>query len=405
MQGVMTMYGSQAPTPDQSTDTISAADVLGVLVRRRTLIAGIVLACSCVAAVGSLLLPAEFEATASVLPPPEARGMGGLQGLASQWSAASALTSLLQTSGTKDAFVGILKSRTMMDDVIRKFDLVQVYDVAGRRTPMRLARQRLEKLTSIKVSKEGVISVTATAYDPKMAADIANFYVENLDRLNTSLNVTDAGRSRRFLEARVSQAEQGLREAEEKLRGYQSQSGAVVLEGQAKAAIEGMARLEGQIQAAEVQLRNLETFSTSRNPDVIRLKESIDEMRRQLKQMEYGRESAARRRAGGGGAAADFAVPLGTIPETGIQLARLLRDTKLQETVFTLLVQQLEQMKIAEAKDTPTVRVLDQAVPPEWKSRPSVSKNTALAGLVSLLAALPLAFALENARGRKRAGD
>jgi uncharacterized protein involved in exopolysaccharide biosynthesis len=278
---------------------------------------------------------------------------------------------------------------------------------------MKSARGTLEKSVQIRSSREGVISVTATANSPKMAADLANFYVENLDRLHTRLNVTEAGRSRAFLETRVAEAEKGLRDAEDNLRTYQSQTKAVIMEGQAKAAIESMARLEGQILASEVQLRALETYATTKNPDVIRLRESIQEMREQLRRMEYGRESQSsgptaptadgRRVAqaagrGKGGAVGDFAVPLGAIPETGTELARRLREVKIQETIFTLLTQQLEQAKITEAQDTPTARILDRAVPPEWKARPAVVKNAGLAALLSLVFGIGLAIVLESLR-------
>jgi uncharacterized protein involved in exopolysaccharide biosynthesis len=325
----------------------------------------------------------------------------------------------------------------MQDDIIRKFDLVKEYDLQDAKAPMQGARRRLQEMTNIRASREGVISVTVSAYDPQKAADIANFYVENLDRLNTALSVTDAGRSRAFLEGRVSEARSGLRDAEDKLRRYQSQSKAVVMEGQAKAAIEGAARLEGQIQAAEVQLRYLETFSTPRNPDVIKAKEGLEEMRRQLRRMEHGNSgqraagsgqttAGSRQRAAGskqeevpspesrvpspepqqGGEVAaerDFGMPLGAIPEAGVSLARLMREAKIQETLYTLLTQQLEQAKIAEAKDTPTVRILDRAVLPEWKSRPSIRNNTIMGGGLALLLGMLLALGLEKKRSSMEA--
>jgi uncharacterized protein involved in exopolysaccharide biosynthesis len=411
----------------------------------------------------SVLSPKEFDATASVLPPPDPRAGRGLEALIGQMGAISPLGALVQGTATKDVFVGILKSRTMQDDVVKKFDLVSVYDLARSKAPLHSARTRLERMTSIRVSREGVISVTATAYDPQMAAAIANFHIENLDRLNTSVNVTEAGRSRLFLEGRVAEAQKALKEAEDRLRSYQSKSKAVVMEGQTKAAIEGAAKLEGQILAADVQLKTLETYSTARNPDVIKLKEGIEEMRRQLKRMEYGRgeqraegrgqraantkQQAAGSRQGteGGGqraegsgqttggsgqttggsgqqaagspesrvpspeprpegeGGADFAMPLGMIPETGLELARMIREAKMQETIFTLLTQQLEQAKIAEAQNTPTVRILDRAIPPEVKSRPSILGNTAIAGVLSLFLGVCLAVVIEIVTaGRKR---
>ena len=89
---------------------------------------------------------------------------------------------------------------------------------------------------------------------------------------------------------------------------------------------------------------------------------------------------------------------MGAIPEAGVSLARLMREAKIQETLYTLLTQQLEQAKIAEAKDTPTVRILDRAVLPEWKSRPSIRNNTMMGGVLSLLLGVLLAIVLEKRR-------
>jgi tyrosine-protein kinase Etk/Wzc len=73
-----------------------------------------------------------------------------------------------------------------------------------------------------------------------------------------------------------------------------------------------------------------------------------------------------------------------------------------QETVYTLLTQQLEQAKIAEARDTPTVQTLDQAVPADRKSKPKIKLNIAIAGITSLLVGLLLAFFLEYLAGVKQ---
>jgi tyrosine-protein kinase Etk/Wzc len=417
-----------------------------ILWRYRWMEIAIVFAASAAAMAYSLLLPKQYEATASVLPPADPRAGRSLEALVGQAASSSPLSGLLQSGGSRDVFVGILKSRTMQDDTIRRFDLVKVYKLDGTKAPMRTARVTLERMTNVRISREGVISITALAYDPQMAADIANFYVENLDSLNTALNVTEAGRSRLFLESRVAEAQKALKVAEDRLRAYQSKSKAVVMEGQTKAAIEGTAKLEGQILAAEVQLKTLETYSTARNPDVIKLKESIEEMRRQLKRMEHGRgEQRTEQRAEGrgqraantkqkaedrgqraetqqtqqaqgtqqtqraeGGATeegrggADFSMPLGMIPETGLELARMIREAKIQETIFTLLTQQLEQAKIAEAKDTPTVRILDRAIPAETKSRPWVTGNVIAAAAISFFLAGCLAVFLESMRKTRR---
>ena len=96
-------------------------------------------------------------------------------------------------------------------------------------------------------------------------------------------------------------------------------------------------------------------------------------------------------------------IPFAQVPELGLELARLMRDVKVQETVYTLLTQQLEQAKIAEARDTPTVQVLDKAVPADRKSKPIIRLNMAIAGITSLFVGIFLAFFLEYLAGVKQA--
>src|ERR1700689_2621234 len=58
------------------------------------------------------------------------------------------------------------------------------------------------------------------------------------------------------------------------------------------------------------------------------------------------------------------------LPLLGVRYAELYRANKIQETVFELLTQQCELAKVQEAKETPSVKVLDTAKVPEKKSFP-----------------------------------
>ncbi len=97
-------------------------------------------------------------------------------------------------------------------------------------------------------------------------------------------------------------------------------------------------------------------------------------------------------------------MPAAKVPMIGLELARLARDLKVQDTVYMLLTQQLEQVKIAEARDTPGVQVLDHAFPALRKSKPKIKLQMALAGAVSLFLGIFLAFFLEYIQ-RQRAAE
>jgi len=183
---------------------------------------------------------------------------------------------------------------------------------------------------------------------------------------------------------------------EEALRRFQERNKAVVLDAQLRAGLEAAARVKGELAAAEVQLEVMRLFATENNPQVVQQKRQIEEMKRQLAQMQYGKGlDLPSESVNPGNRRQEIYVPTARVPELGVELARLTRDVKVQETVFGVLTQQFEQVKIAEARDTPVVQALDKAVPAERPSKPSTRVNMAIAGALSLFVGIFLAFFLE----------
>ena len=156
--------------------------------------------------------------------------------------------------------------------------------------------------------------------------------------------------------------------------------------------------------AADVQFQVMRNFATETNPEMVAIRRRIEEMRSQLARLQYG--DPALMTPTPNHDQRDFTVPFPKVPEIGMELARLTRDVKVQETLVTLLTQQLEQARMVEARDLPIVQVLDRAVPAERHSRPRLPLNLAVAGATSLIVGSLFAFLLEyvgNARRRARA--
>jgi uncharacterized protein involved in exopolysaccharide biosynthesis len=163
------------------------------------------------------------------------------------------------------------------------------------------------------------------------------------------------------------------------------------------------AQLKGEIMASEVQLEVMRNFATDANPEVVKLRRRIEETKRHLAQMQYGKGwTLPGENHIPGEARKEIYVPFAQVPELGVELARLTRDLKVQETVYTLLTQQLEQAKIAQSRDTPTVQVLDRAVQADRKYKPKIKLNMAIAGVTSLFVGIILAFLLEYLAGLKQ---
>jgi uncharacterized protein involved in exopolysaccharide biosynthesis len=174
------------------------------------------------------------------------------------------------------------------------------------------------------------------------------------------------------------------------LRVFQERNRAVVLQEQTRGAIEAAARLRGEIIATEVQVQVMRNFATEANPEVVALRRRIDEMNRQLTQLQYGGSSATSDRD-----RRDFTVPFAKVPELGLELVRLTRDVKVQETLVALLTQQVEQVRIAEAKDFPVAQILDRAVAAERHSRPRLGVTLAVAAMTGVVVGALAAFVLE----------
>lgn len=280
----------------------------------------------------------------------------------------------------------------MAEDLVGRLKLKEYYKVESTGQ----AIGALQGATDISVSKEGVISVKVEDKDPKLAADMANAYVTSLDRMFARFGTTDASRQRAFIAERLEKTEKALRQAEESVRRFQESNKTIVLDAQLRAGLEAAAQARGQIAAAEVQLELMRSFATENNPQVIQQRKQIEEMKRQLAQMQYSRGlELPSESANPGQRRQEIYVPTARVPELAIALARLTRDVTVQATLFTVLTQQYEQAKIAEARDTPTVQLLDKAVPAERKSKPNVRLNMAIAGALSLFVGIFLAFFLE----------
>lgn len=358
------------------------------------LIAGICVVTIVASFIMTVRTPKVYESTATLLAPKEGAASGLLGGLAA--------TGILQQAGganvpsltpNRDMLVSILKSRTLATATVQKFGLQAYYDDKYLEDAVRDLRGATQIIAS---PLSATISVTVADIDPRLAADIANFYVDELDRIVSQFGTGEAGRQRTFVAEQLIRGKKDLERAEESLRRFQERNRAIVLETQTGRAIEAAARLKGEIMAAEVQLQVMKTFATEANPEIVNLRRKIEEMNRQLGEMEYG--DGVLQPGGRARAPRDFSVPFTKVPEVGLELARLTREVKIQETVVTLLTQQLEQARIMEAKDLPVVLILDRAVQAERHARPSLRANLMLAGVVSLFLGVTLAFVLNYFR-------
>jgi len=316
----------------------------------------------------AFLLPKKFESTTQLMPPDNqsTTGLALMAGLAAKTGSGMGVVAGdvlgIQSSGA--LFVGILRSRTVEDQLIDKFDLKKVYSVRLEQT----ARRKLAENTSIAEDrKSGIITITVTDGDPNRAAAMAQAYVSELDRLVAKLSTSSARREREFLEERLKAVQRDLEGAERDFSEFASKNSAIDIKEQGRAMVEAAATLEGQLIAAKSELEGLRRIYTDSNMRVRATQARVDELQHQLDRLGGKGESTSSASNSEG----DPLYPsIRKLPLLGVTFADLYRRTRVQEAVFEALTQQYELAKVQEVKETPSVKVLDDAHVPEWKSSP-----------------------------------
>ncbi|GAB4173982.1 MAG: Wzz/FepE/Etk N-terminal domain-containing protein [Rhodocyclaceae bacterium] len=369
------------------SDEISLLDLALVLAKHRRLVLGLPLAAALVAAAISLVVTPIYTGTARILPPQQSQSTAAA--MLGQLGAVAGLAGAgLGIKNPNDLYVGMLKSRGIADRLIERFRLREAYDA----DTMDDARKALGKRTTVTSGKDGIITIEAEDEDPKKAAAMANAYVEELDRLNDRLAVTEASQRRLFFEKQLKASKDALAGAEVELRRTQEKTGLIKLDEQGKAIIEAVARLRAEIASREVQLGAMRTFATERNPEYVRLRQELSGMREQLGRLEKSSSTAE----------GDILVPTGKVPEAGLEYVRRLREVKYQEAMFELVAKQYELARLDEAKDVSIIQSLDRAVAPERRTRPKRALITVLSAVVALFVAVLAAFVLEALEKARR---
>jgi uncharacterized protein involved in exopolysaccharide biosynthesis len=334
----------------------------------------------------SLLLPPTYTASARLFPPQQSQSIAA--GVAGQISAASAVAPLaLNLKSPTELYVGVLMSRTIADNVIARFKLKELYGA----TTSDDARAALARVSRISTEKSGLIQIEVQDEDARRAADIANAYAQELERLLSTLALTEAGQRRVYLEKELVKTKDILARAELTLKKTQESTGVISIDEQGRATLGAAAALHAQVAAKEIELQSMRTFATESNPNYLRAKEELAGLRKQLDRIERGSGKLS------GGAL----VPFDKVPEAGLESVRNLRDVKYATALLEFLARQVETAKLDESKDAPLVQVIDRAVPPERRSTPKrtliVLISTLSAAVLGVLMALILEK-LEHAR-------
>jgi capsule polysaccharide export protein KpsE/RkpR len=282
-------------------------------------------------------------------------GSGGLGSIAED---------LLGLKSSGELFMGILKSRTVQDDLINKFNLRRVYWDRY----MEDARKDLDERTDVSVDrKSGIVTIRVTDRSPQRAMGLAQEYLAELNRVVVSSNTSAAHREREFLEGRLIQVKQDLESAENGFSDFASKNTALDIPAQGKAMIEASATLEGQLIGAQTELESLKQIYADGNVRVRSMQARVNELRHQLEKLGGKFDSSGEPSSED---AQSMYPSIKRLPLLGVKYADLYRNSRVEEVLFETLTQEYELAKVQEVKETPSVKILDSPSVPEKKSYP-----------------------------------
>ena len=358
---------------DSSAQEVHLLDLLIILSKRRKFIFRFTLGAALLTVIIVLLVPNRYTAETVVMPPAQNSSMSST--LLNQMGG-GALASLaggsLGIKNSGDMYVSLFRGRAIEDSLIQRFGLMQRY----HEKRLSDARKVFENRSTVVLgAKDGLIKITVTDRDPKMAADIANGYVDEFRKQSASLAIGEASQRRVFFQQQLLEANENLAAAEEAMKHTEQSTGILQIDSQAKSLIESAAILRGQIAAQEVELQGMSSYATEKNPQVATAQQRLIALKAQLAKL-----SGTDANPG-----SDIMVPKGNIPEAGIEYIRKLRDVKYYETIMELIAKQFEMAKLDEAREGAIVQVSDLAVPPDKKSSPPRTLLTLAACLLGFI--------------------
>jgi uncharacterized protein involved in exopolysaccharide biosynthesis len=340
----------------------------------------------------ALAIPRRYTSIAQLMPPDSqsSSGMAMMAAFAAKNGGLGAMAGdLLGLKSSGAMFIGVLKSQTSQDRLVQEFGLNRVY-----KAPLLMdARKKLDENTSISEDrKSGIITISVSDRDPRRAAALANAYVDELNSLVVDLSTSSAHRERIFLEERLKVVKQDLDDASNQLAQFSSKNNTIDIKDEGQAIVGAAANLAGQMIAAQSQLEGLRQIYTDNNPRVQALNARVAELRRQLGKIGGTKESSADAEDRPEKQAEMPYPSLRNLPLLGVKYSDYYRRAKIQETVYELLTEQYELAKVQEAKETPSVKVLDPARIPERKSFPPRTAITFLGTLFVLAASVIWVF-------------
>lgn len=258
------------------------------------------------------------------------------------------------SSENYDLFTTLIYSRTILDTLIERFELIKDYDLESPAE----ARKILKKNISVDITDERAYSVAIRASTPFKSFEMTTHLLDLLNEKVIELNVKKSRDYRMFLSERYDEIKTNLESAEDSLRLFQKSTGFYDAENQMKATLDAYIQLETQLAVKEIEFNVLDKIYGHTSPQTVNAEISVNEFKSKLGKIKTGDDENK------------LIFPIDKLPGDGLKFIRYYRDVQILTAMLEFIIPLYEQAKFEEVKNTPVIQIIDSPSVPEKKSYP-----------------------------------
>lgn len=255
-----------------------------------------------------------------------------------------------------DVAIAILNTNVVKNLIIQHLGLIKLWKSSNDEQ----ARGALSGLVKfVPDMKSGFVAINVYNKDPKLAADIANYYTVALGQAINNVAYARANQRYTFYQNQLESAFSSLSQAEDALRKFSESNGVVA--GQQAQVLAGIStQLQARLISAQVELRRISYYAGSQNPEYLSLESQISSLKQQLASINSQDIDS------------NIAIPVGLAPQLANQYVRLMRDFKFKELVYEVMLKQSKAAQLdAQSELSPlAIQVIDPALVPLYKAKP-----------------------------------
>ncbi|MBN2059430.1 MAG: hypothetical protein JW882_03340 [Deltaproteobacteria bacterium] len=379
--------------PDQPEDEISLIDLIYPVYKRRLFLIAFCIIVTLLTAFLTLKSTKIYEATAVILPETPAEGGGVGSELKAAFLEQFGVAGLGGSSGApSEIFEAVLKSNVLAREALLRANYFYTMGI-GYKGLDNAVKSFADAVTISKDTKNPTLSIAIKSSDPVQAADLVNTYILELDKYNRTNMMTSTQRLRKYIEQRLETANQELDQGQQELREFQEKNRAISISDQAEATIEVLSAMEAERVKLEVEKAAMEKFYKGPHIEIEQINAQMEAIQRNINKLTYSdRDKVAVEHTEGD---VNFYIPLNRIPALNFEESKLLLKVKAKTGVITMLITQLEQAKLDETRDLPTINILDWARAPDRPVKPRLKLNIILGFVVSIFLGIFLIFLTE----------